>query len=133
MRRLSGTFRDIFLRLLKTLEHLMKFCGRLQRRFLSSGEALATEHSIRFAVHLFYCAVCRSDLRWSRNEARTQKDRSLSKSANGYRISLTALKGKIGWHLRDMLLHIGSPVGAPRRLRHEQEDIHRDHISDGHD
>src|ERR1700683_5614880 len=60
------------------LEPLKKFCSRLQRRFLSSGDALATEH-------------VRSDLRRSRNEARTQKDRSLSKSANGYRIFLNAL------------------------------------------
>ena len=59
-------------------ERLEKFCGRLKRGFLSSGEASATEH-------------VRSDLRRSRNAARTQKDRSLSKFSNGYRISLIAL------------------------------------------
>ncbi|HEY3854191.1 MAG TPA: hypothetical protein VGO67_07365, partial [Verrucomicrobiae bacterium] len=47
------------------LEQLKKFCGRLKRGFLSSGKALATEH-------------IQSDLRWSRNAARTQKDRSFS-------------------------------------------------------
>ncbi len=80
----------ICLRLL-TLERLKKFCSRLERGFLSSGEASATEHSIRFAVHFFYCAVFRSDLRRSRNDARSQKDRSFCRVPNGYRISLTAL------------------------------------------
>ncbi|HEY3853246.1 MAG TPA: hypothetical protein VGO67_02510, partial [Verrucomicrobiae bacterium] len=61
-----------------------KFCGRLKRGFLSSGKALATEH-------------IQSDLRWSRNAARTQKDRSLSLDSNGHRISLIALALTIGF------------------------------------
>ena len=61
-----------------SLERFKKFCGRLRRGFLSSGEALATEH-------------VRSDLRRSRNEARTQKDRPFSNSANGHRIFKNAL------------------------------------------
>jgi hypothetical protein len=42
---------------------------------LGFGEASAKEHSIRCAVHFFYCAVSRSGLSLSRNEAKTQKDR----------------------------------------------------------
>ncbi|HUD47501.1 MAG TPA: hypothetical protein VMR33_11760 [Candidatus Baltobacteraceae bacterium] len=44
------------------LERFKKYCSRLERGFLGFGEALAKEHSIRFAVHLIYCAVSRSGL-----------------------------------------------------------------------
>jgi hypothetical protein len=63
------------------LEQLKKFCGRLKRGFLSSGEASATEH-------------VQGDLRRSRNDARTQKDRSPSTVSNGRRISLIRDRSK---------------------------------------
>jgi hypothetical protein len=44
------------------LERFKKYCSRLERGFLGFGEALAKEHSIRFAVPLFYCAVSRCGL-----------------------------------------------------------------------
>ena len=48
--------------LLLALERFKKYCGHWERGFLGSDEALAKEH-------------VRSDLRLSRNEVRTQKDR----------------------------------------------------------
>jgi hypothetical protein len=52
------------------------FLIRFRKVFATSGtQPHSKENSIRFAAHLFYCAVSRSGLRLSRNEAITQKDR----------------------------------------------------------
>jgi hypothetical protein len=39
-----------------------KYCSHSARGFLGFGKASTKDHSIRSAVHLFYCAVCQSAL-----------------------------------------------------------------------